>query len=73
MSRAGILTVNAHWLQKHMRKLSSHAFSLNFDVKEVAAAITQGAAGCISFAGQACWHSKSGPPLPVRLTLRGDF
>ena len=43
---AGSLTVDAQWLQKHMRKLSSHAFSLNFDVKEVAAAITQGAAGC---------------------------
>lgn len=33
-------------LQKHVRKLSSlssHGFSLDFDVKEVAAAITKGA------------------------------
>jgi hypothetical protein len=62
---AGSLTVDAQWLQKHMRKLSSHAFSLNFDVKEVAAAITQGAAGCATSADHACWHITFWPAVCV--------
>jgi hypothetical protein len=64
--------------KKHMRKLSSHAFSLNFDVKEVAAAITQGESDedeeedISSRGGTLSDEQKAAPkPAPVRDIRKG--